>query len=179
MSLHKPIIGRHNSQGTAIDQLYLAAAQLYLHSFNLFESSPTPSRKARVLQAYTSALNLVSLFSLLDAAQNALLYLPYHFFRMLLIATCTIFKILKSSYASEVGDYETGRKTLNEAIIAIHRSSVANNDTGGKAVRLISQMWHSRSGEVKSLEPPELMIRNRGGARYLCCPVYGTQRRLC
>jgi len=147
-----------------MDRLYLAAAQLYLHSFYFFDASMTESRKQGILKAYTSAVNLVSLFTSADTTSGALLYLPHYHYRMLLTATCIVLKVLKSSYAPEIGDTAYGRKTLNECLLALSRCSVSNNDTCGKAVKLVSQMWH-RDGCDKGQSPPELTIRSRCVAR--------------
>jgi len=147
-----------------MDRLYLAVARLYLHSFYFFDTSMTESRKQGVLKAYTSAVNLVSRFTSTDATGDALLYLPHYHSRMLLTATCIVLKVLKSSYAQELGDTAYGRKTLNDCVLALSRCSVSNNDTCGKAVKLVSQMWH-RGGDDKDQSPPELTIRSRCSAR--------------
>lgn len=149
---------------TVIDRLYLATARLYLHSFYFFDSSTTEARKQGILKAYKSAVTLISFFTTGDATGEALLYLPYSLFRMLLTAACIVLKVLKSSYAPELGDAEYGRITLNQSMLALSRSSVSNNDTGGKAVKLISQIWHS-SGGSKEQSPPLLYITSRYGAR--------------
>jgi hypothetical protein len=147
-----------------MDRLYLAAARLYLHSFYFFDTSTTESRKQGILKAYASAVNLVSLFTSVDVTSEVLLYLPHYHSRMLLTATCIVLKVLKSSYAPELGDAAHGRKTFNECILTLSRCSVSNNDTCGKAVKLVSQMWH-RGGVSKGQSPPELTIKSRCGAR--------------
>jgi hypothetical protein len=154
----------HNSRMIAMDRLYLAAARLYLHCFYFFDTSITESRKQGILKAYTSAVNFVSLFTTADATSEVLLFLPHYQSRMLLTATCIVLKVLKSSYAPELGDAANGGKTFNECILALSRCSVSNNDTCGKAVKLVSQMWHRGSGS-RTQSPPELTIRSRCGAR--------------
>jgi hypothetical protein len=146
-----------------MDQIYLAAARLYLHSFYFFDTSPTSSRKAGILKAYNSAISLVSVLVSADSSNNVLHYLPWYHSRSLLTAACVLVKVLKSSYAEELEDYEAGRKTFNECILALTRSSVSNNDVAGKAVKPLSQIWHSGAGSKQS--PPELTIKSRYGAR--------------
>jgi hypothetical protein len=121
----------HNSRMIGMERLYLAAARLYLHCFYFFDTLMTESRKQGILKAYTSAVNLVSLFTTADATSEVLLYLPHYHSRMLLTATCIVLKVVKSSYALELGYAAHGRKTFNECILALSRS-VSNNDTCGK-----------------------------------------------
>lgn len=154
----------HNSRMIAMDRLYLAAARLYLYSFYFLDTSMKESRKQGILKAYRSAVNLVSLITSADATSEVLQYLPRYHSRMLLTATCIVLKVLKSSYAPELGDTAYGRKIFNECILALSRCSVSDNDTSGKAVKLVSQMWHS-GGDCKGQSPPELTIKSRCGAR--------------
>ena len=146
---------------TVIDQLCLVAAQLYLHSFNFLNSSDTPPRKIGVLKAYNSAVSLVSF---LTAHDDLLLYLTYYHFRTLLNVACILLKVLQSSYAQDLSDYEAGRRAFNQTISALSRSSVSNTDVGGKAVRLLSQVWHS-SDTSRREHPPQFIIKSRLGAR--------------
>ena len=115
------------------------------------------------MKAYNSAISLVSSFNSGDSSFQTLLYLPYYHFRSLLTAACVLIKVLKSSYAKELDNFEAGRKAFNESILALSQSSVSNNDTGGKAVKLLSQVWHS--GAASKDSPPELTIKSRFGAR--------------
>ena len=154
----------HSLQMTAMDRLYLASARVYLHSFYFFDTSMTESRKQGILKVYTSAVNLVSLFTSADATSEVLPYILHYHSRMLLTATCIVLKALKSSYAPELGDAAHGRETFNECILALSHFSVSNNDTCGKAVKLASQMWH-RVGDPKIQSLPELTIKSRCGAR--------------
>jgi hypothetical protein len=113
------------------------------------------------MKAYNSAINLVSAYTSADRMNETLLYLPSYHFRTLLTASCILLKVLKSSYAQEVEDLESGRKAFNDSILAIARCSVSNNDTAGKAVSMLPLAWHS-SGTKQS--PPQLSTKSKFGA---------------
>lgn len=152
----------HAQLFSTMDRLYLAAARLNLNSFYFFDTSVSESRKQGILKAYTSAVNLVSLYTSADASNEALLYLPHYHSRMLLTATCLVIKVLKSSYASELGDTAYGRRTINACILALSRCSVSDNDVCGKAVKLMSKIWHREPSNDRT--PPQLTIKSRGSA---------------
>ena len=104
------------------------------------------------------------MISSLDSTHDTLLYLPYYLFRSLLTAACVIVKVLKSAYAQDLDQFGAGKKAFNDSVLALGRSSVSNNDTGGKAVKLLSQVWHSDSSSNQL--PPELALKSRLGARW-------------
>ncbi len=143
----------------------MAAARIHLHSFYFFDSSTSDSRKAGIMKAYDSAANLISAMTLVDQSQETLLYLPYYLFRCLLTASCILVKVLKSSYAQEVNDFEKARRLFNDSILAIRRSSVTNNDTAAKAVKMLSCVWHSSI--MSNQSPPQLTVQSRFGARWV------------
>jgi hypothetical protein len=128
-----------------------------------FDSSETDLRKSRIMKAYSSAANLISVASKADIAVNAMLYTTYYHIRMLLVAVMVIVKISRSSYAGEIG-VEALKATLNKGNLLISRCSVANNDTAGKSGKMIAQMWHGGSISERE-EPPILLVRSRLGAR--------------
>jgi hypothetical protein len=148
--------------GTATDQLYLAAARIHLHSFYFFDSSTSESRKAGIMKAYNSAINLASVFISANRTREALLYLPYYHFRCLLTASCILLKVLKSSYAQGIDDFESGRKAFNDSLLSIGCCSVSNNDSAGKAVNMLSLVWHSNGAKNS---PPQLSTKSKFGAR--------------
>jgi len=142
--------------------LYLAAARIHLHSFYFFDSSESDSRKAGIMKAYDSAINMVCVLTSTDHSKETLLYLPYYHFRCLLTAACILVKVLKSSYSQEVEDFDKGRRVFNESILAIQRSSITNNDTAAKAVKMLSCVWHSNA--ISNQCPPQLAVQSRFGA---------------
>ena len=142
--------------------LYLDAARIHLHSFYFFDSSESESRKAGIMKAYDSATNLINVLTSAERSDEALLYLPYYHFRYLLTAACILVKVLKSSYGQDIEDFEGGRKTFNESILAIQRSSITNNDTAAKAVKMLSCVWHSNA--ISNHCPPQLTVQSRFGA---------------
>jgi hypothetical protein len=115
------------------------------------------------MKAYNSATNFVSALTPSDHSQDTLLYLPYYLFRCLLTAACILVKVLKSNYAQEIDDFEKGRRVFNDSILAIRRSSVTNNDTAAKAVKMLSCVWHSSI--ISGQSPPQLTVQSRFGAR--------------
>jgi hypothetical protein len=143
--------------------MYMAAARIHLHSFYFFATSTNDSRKAGIMKAYDSATNLISALTTPDHSQDTLLYLPYYLFRCLLTPACILVEVLKSNYAQEVDDFEKGRRVFNDSILAIQRSSVTNNDTAAKAVKMLSCVWHSSITSGQS--PPQLTVQSRFGAR--------------
>jgi transcriptional regulatory protein LEU3 len=115
------------------------------------------------MKAYDSAIKLVSALLSTDRSSETLLYLPYYHFRCLLTAACILVKVLKSSYAQELEYYEKGRGAFNDAVLAIMRSSISNNDTAGKAAQMLSRVWHNSTATDHS--PPQLTVQSRFGAR--------------
>jgi hypothetical protein len=141
----------------------MAVARIHLHSFYFLDSSTSESRKAGILKAYDSAINYVAALTSLNHEPEILLYLPNYHFRSLLTAASILLKVLKSSCSPQgVEEFERGRKAFNDSILTISTCSVSNNDTAGKAVKMLSNVWHSGSGEK---EAAQLSVKSRYGAR--------------
>jgi hypothetical protein len=150
--------------------MYFASARLYTHIMYFFDSSETDLRKSRIMKACASAAILISIASNADVAINAMLYTTYYHIRMLLLAVMVIVKVSRSSYAGEIG-VEALKANLNKGNLLISRCSVANNDTAGKAGRMIAQMWHGGSSSERE-EPPKLLVKSRLGARFVLSIPY-------
>ena len=149
---------------TVADELYIASARLYLRSFYFFDTSSTEMCKRGVLSAYNAAVDLVTLLSRMDGAQQLLSYLPSHFFRTLFTATGIMLKVLRSSYVTEVADLTKGKKAYNQALVALSRCSVENHDSAGKGGKIMAQLWRG-DGTYHPGSPPTLRIKSRLGAR--------------
>ena len=138
-----------------INRVYLCSARLYLQIYYFFD--PTPDT---IMKAYETAGTLISLVNTADASSGLLLYAPSYIFRMLFNAATVHWKVLQSSYA-ELVDANMGRKRFNEAIFALRKCSVKNNDLAGRQSEILTQMWNVRK---RSKDPPALYCRGRFGA---------------
>lgn len=152
------------------DQIYISAAAVYTTSMYFFDSTATPSRKANILKAYSSASSYINLVLSSDREHDYILYAPNYTQKMFSLSCCLILKVLRSSYASEV-DFDEGKKLCNQACIAAMRSSVDPQDSAAKFAKMTAQLWHSRDTSVLN-EPPVLMVKSRLGARYVTSPYF-------
>lgn len=130
-----------------------------------FDSTDTPTRKANILKAYSSAANYMNLVLEADREHDYILYACNYPLKMLTLSCCLILKVLRSSYASDV-DFDAGKKLCNQACIAAMRSSVDPQDSPAKFAKMTAQVWHSHDTLVLH-EPPMLMVKSRLGARYI------------
>lgn len=152
-----------NEKWSVHDQIYISAAAVYTNSMYFFDSTTTPTRKANILKAYTSASSYINLILSYDTSHNYILYAPNYSLKILSLSCCLILKVLRSSYSTEV-DFEEGKKLCNQACIAAMRSSVDPQDSAAKFAKMTAQLWHSRDMRVLR-EPPVLMVKSRLGAR--------------
>lgn len=130
-----------------------------------FDSSHTETRKEGILKAYKSATKLALLVIEADKATDFLLYATAYDIRMFVVAACILLKVLRSSYSQDV-DFEAGKSLLNQTTALTSRCVLGNNDSRGKIVKMVAQIWHSSNTEVLN-EPPELLVKSRLGARFV------------
>ncbi|TVY91060.1 Regulatory protein [Lachnellula willkommii] len=153
---------QHSHMFSIYDRIYVSAARLYMHSMYFFDSSPTPTRKTGILRAYASASSFTTLITSLDSTRNLFSYMCAYHIRMLLVATCIMLKVLRSSYRHDV-DFEAGKKLCTDAMVAASRVAVGSGDSAGKLAKMVAQVWHSGDTGVLE-EPPELLVKSRLGA---------------
>jgi hypothetical protein len=92
-----------------------------------------------IMKAYASAVKFLLTMAEADAAYGVLLYVPNYFFRMLLTATTILLKVLSSSYAVDVDDFDSAKKFFNNSLVLLSRCSIQNNDAPGKVAKLMAQ----------------------------------------
>lgn len=146
-----------------MDNLYLGAARIHLHSFYFLDSSVSEARKLGIMKAYRSAINFVTTLLSTEITSKSIQHMPYYPLRTVLTASCMLLKVLKSSYGQELDIVGTGRKAFNDCILVMTRASVSGSDSAGKVVKMLSRAWHSDVFDIRS--PPVLSVKSRFGAR--------------
>ena len=140
---------------SAVNQVYLHCARLYLRIYYFFDVTPET-----VLKAYETAEALVSSVTAADSSWDLLLYAPSYIFRMMFNAATVHWKVLQSSYADLV-DADVGRQRLSSTILALRKCSVKNNDIAGRQSEILTQMWLIPK---RPNDAPSLYSRGRFGA---------------
>ena len=131
------------------------AARLYLHIFHFFDVTAEA-----IMKVYGTADAFISLVTTTDATSGLLLHTSSYIFRMLFNAATVFWKVLQSSYTYLV-DVNVGRQRFGEAILALRKCSVKNNDIAGRQAEILMQMWQTPK---KLMDPPSLYSRGRFGA---------------
>lgn len=140
------------------------SVKLFLLIQHFFDPD-SPERRLAVLEAYNFATAFIIYMIEADARITLFTHIPVHLFRMLFTAAGVVFKVVDSSYSSDV-DTELGNATLNQAISAMRKCSVENNDVAGRHAEIMRQLWLSTDtvGTPSSSQPPSLVHRSRFGA---------------
>ena len=148
-----------------ITRHYYLSAKLFLRTQHFFNSDSSNERRVAILQAYNSAISLISSMITADAGLGLFAHIPAYLFRMLFTAAGVVFKVLSSSYRQDV-DLDLGKTTLNEAITAMRKCSVENNDVPGRHAEIIRQLWLCAETltTIDTSQPPVLSHRSRFGA---------------
>lgn len=130
-----------------------------------FFDPDSPERRLAVLEAYNFATTFITYIIEVDVRISLFAHIPVHLFRMLFTAAGAVFKVLNSSYSPDV-DTELGNATLNQAISAMRKCSVENNDVAGRHAEIMRQLWLSTDtvSTPGCWQPPSLVHRSRFGA---------------
>lgn len=193
MSLRLP---EANASPAGITELYYLAAVLFLQTQQFFGTDENADCQRRgILKAYSAAVAMVKAMTMANRTFRLFDFIPNYLFRMLFNATCVVWKILTSSYRDCI-DFRQGKANFNEALSAVRKCSVENNDVAGRHAEILAQLWriscgdgvdgavsHDETGDLTK-RPPELGLRGRFGASLsFDCLFYwrehvGGQRRM-
>lgn len=147
-----------------LTRLHYTAVKLFLLIQHFFDPD-SPERRLAVLEAYNFATTFITYIIEVDVRISIFAHIPVHLFRMLFTAAGAVFKVLNSSYSPDV-DTELGNATLNQAISAMRKCSVENNDVAGRHAEIMRQLWLSTDtvSTPGCWQPPSLVHRSRFGA---------------
>lgn len=145
-----------------VSELYYLAAMLFLQAQQFFGTDLNSDyRKRGILKAYSAATAFVKAMTVGNKTFRLFDFIPSFLFRMLFAAACAIWKVLTSSYRGDV-DFPQGRVNFNEALSAIRKCSVENNDIAGRHVEILAQLWRiSRGTEVIAGDDESYDLLNR------------------
>lgn len=160
-----------------LNKLRFTTVQLHLQAMHFQVFSSSMQRKQGILKAYETATTLISTIIAEDESSDILTYSPRTTLRMILLATCVIFKVSFSSYGAEV-DYNSGKVLFNAALLCLRQQAVQYRDQKDLPLRFVDSMkrlWHI--GEISpsmNAVQPELAVQTRLGASvvYHCLAVY-------
>ena len=86
---------------------------------------------------------------------------------MLVNAAIILIKILHSSYAQYI-DYDTGKSAFNASLTLMRCETIENNDLGGRATTILSQLWTLYSTNYARIQQePSLELKTRSSASVL------------
>ncbi|KAL7911460.1 hypothetical protein GGI35DRAFT_442855 [Trichoderma velutinum] len=147
-----------------LTRLHYMSVKLFLLIQHFFDPD-SPERRLAVLEAYNFAVTFITYMIEADARISLFAHIPVHLFRMLFTAAGAVFKLVSSSYSPDV-DTELGNATLNQAISAMRKCSVENNDVAGRHAEIMRQLWLSIDtvSTPGCWQPPSLVHRSRFGA---------------
>jgi hypothetical protein len=148
--------------------LYFFAAKNHFHSFAFltYHQKPTMHMSA-LLEVYDAAISLIQTALDIDLHNSLLRYCPNEIIKAFLAASCTLIKILNSSYAVRF-DVVQGKTMFNASILTIRSMSLKTNDFPERAAEALARIWRAagsglpRNGSILGQHDPlELKIRSR------------------
>ena len=149
-----------------LNQIWLSCARLQLHVFYFFETSVCDIRKRGLLKAFETASSVVEQMTAADAKSQLMAYAPNYLYRMLILAAICLLKILSSNYSPYV-DCASGKRLFNSSLILLRRCSLENNDSVGRASKILGQLWSVHRTLAVGDEEPSLRVRTRLSASVL------------
>ena len=100
-------------------------------------------------------------FTQANSQFDMLQYVPNYLFRTLFTAAGILLKVLSSDFSLDV-DYVAGRRSFNDALIALRHCSIQNNDVAGRSADILAQLWAVM--RVKKSTLPSVHVGCRMGA---------------
>ena len=126
---------------TAIDTLYLRAADLHLRLAAFFESPISTDYHRNLSRLWFSTTRFLECaFNLETHAGGVLIYATNYILQMIIASGFTLLKLLNSFFATNI-DIAYGRLMFNRTIWAIRSISVANNDLPSRLAEVLAQLW--------------------------------------
>lgn len=127
----------------ATNKLYLAAASLHLHAFAFFMPNSSGIQHSELSHLYHAATSFIQACLDHDLHSTSLLYhCPMWLQQSLVSASCTLLKILNSSFAKHL-DIVQGKSLFNSAVLALRTISVKNNDIPSRLAEALGRMWRA------------------------------------
>jgi len=162
-SLRPLYVPLHLTLNIDIHRIALAMARLQLRTYYLLELCLPQSRKEGLIKAYTTALTLISEIAEADTTSDYMIYAPSFVYLMLVTAGMLVMKIVHSTYDRYI-DCEGGKRAFNTVLGLLRRSVLEDNDTSGRATKILAQLWTIHREHRKE---PSLNVTSRLGASVL------------
>ena len=153
----------HLTSDVDIHRIALTMARLQLRTYYLLELSLPQSRKEGIIKACTTALTLISEIFEADTTSDYMIYAPSFVYLMLVTASMLVMKIVHSTYDRYI-DCEGGKRAFNTVLGLLRRSVLEDNDTSGRATKILAQLWTIHREHRKE---PSLNVTSRLGASIL------------
>ncbi|KFY48768.1 hypothetical protein V495_01048 [Pseudogymnoascus sp. VKM F-4514 (FW-929)] len=135
---------------------YLRCATLHLRLYALVEPGKPESIISSLLSLYEACRQLLSMLITAEPPDQepvegnmSLLYCPNYTFQMTLAASCTLLRLLRSSFKGYI-DVDVGKSLFNSVILAVRKMSIANNDLPGRLADVLAQLWAKDARASKS-----------------------------
>lgn len=126
---------------TAIDTLYLRAADLHLRLSAFFDSPISKDYHFNLISLWFSTTKFLECaFNLETHAGGVLIYATNYILQMIIASGFTLLKLLNSSFAARI-DIAYGRLVFNRTIWAIRSISVTTNDLPSRLAEVLAQLW--------------------------------------
>lgn len=133
---------------SAIEILFLKAAQLHLRLTAFFDKPTQPNYQSDLRNVYIAASALLSHLS--DMPMEQFAYVPRYIEQMMLAAATTLLKLLNSFYASHV-DVVHGRTLFSKTVSGLRKLSVRSNDLPQRLAEVMAQLWQSSGASEQRL----------------------------
>jgi hypothetical protein len=170
----------------AICRLYFLAAKNHFYSFAFLTNRQNPTMHISALsEVYDAATSLIQATLDIDLHNSLLQYCPNELMKAFIAASCTLIKILNSSYAVRFDDAVQGRSLFNALVLTIRSISLKSNDFPQRAAEALARMWRAagsgllRNGSTLGQDDPlELRICSRMSVSHVYNCFWGWRRTM-
>ncbi|KAF2859441.1 hypothetical protein K470DRAFT_258926 [Piedraia hortae CBS 480.64] len=152
------------STGNSIfDIIHLKAAGLHLRLCAFFSKPSQPNYATELRNCYISASSLLKVVTTLN--EDVFFFLPRYVEQMVLAAAIALFKLLHSSYATQI-DSADSRILFADAVTALRRLSIRPNDLPQRLAEVTAQLWMNAQSQSTD-DHLQLKVRCRGSLSLL------------
>ena len=149
------------TDNVVIDQAYILAAQLHLHSFYWLGPSAIEQRQFGLLKSFATASSVITHLLSLDASIQLLTHSTIVFPRMLFQSAYIIFKVLNSSLSKYV-DLDAGEALYHAVVVALRSWQVPVHDASKHPSAILEVISRRRGEHINELyQEPVLIVRGR------------------
>jgi transcriptional regulatory protein LEU3 len=154
----------NSSAAGAHIKLCIAAARLHLEAYVIFDEPSTYGYDGRILSLHAAVLSFMQHVLDVDGTTTITRFAPYWIYQTLSLACFILLKVLRNDYFSGLVNSAQSKKHFNQAMSAMRKLSVTNNDVPGRVCDVLAYLWSMPDATAiggKGQQGLELAIRSR------------------